>query len=107
MDSVQHKGDVVGLYNHCVTVRLGDGRVVEQNIYPGQTHCQDIFIQAWTQLLNSQWNQVMHKLFLSKLWRKCQEADASKHFNRYIAPVSSKPFCIAGGGGGLLHHGPV
>ena len=24
----------------CVTVRLGDDRIVEQNIYPGETHCK-------------------------------------------------------------------
>ena len=52
------KGDLVGLYNQCVTISLGDGRVVEQNIYPGETHCQQIFSQAWGVLLNSQWNQV-------------------------------------------------
>merc|ERR1712223_1272260 len=46
-----------GLFNHCVTVKLEDGRIIEQNIYPGSTHCQEIFIQAWTMLLNSQWNQ--------------------------------------------------
>ena len=58
IDSVVTKGDLVGLYNQCVTVSLGDGRVVEQNIYPGETHCQPIFKQAWRMLLNSQWNQV-------------------------------------------------
>ena len=30
IDSVMTKGDLVGLYNQCVTVSLGDGRVVEQ-----------------------------------------------------------------------------
>ena len=58
IDSVVTKGDLVGLYNQCVTVSLGDGRVVEQNIYPGETHCQSVFKQAWRMLLNSQWNQV-------------------------------------------------
>ena len=58
IDSVKTKLDVVGLFNHCVTVKLEDGRIIEQNIYPGSTHCQEIFIQAWTMLLNSQWNQV-------------------------------------------------
>merc|ERR1719219_389160 len=57
IDSVKTKLDVVGLFNHCVTVQLADGRIIEQNIYPGSTHCQEIFIQAWTMLLNSQWNQ--------------------------------------------------
>ena len=32
--------DQVGLYDQCVTVRLADGRIVEQNIYPGETHCK-------------------------------------------------------------------
>ena len=58
IDSVKTKLDVVGLFNHCVTVKLADGRIIEQNIYPGSTHCQEIFIQSWTMLLNSQWNQV-------------------------------------------------
>ena len=48
----------MGLFNHCVTVKLADGRIIEQNIYPGSTHCQEIFLQSWTMLLNSQWNQV-------------------------------------------------
>ena len=63
IDSVVTKGDLVGLYNQCVTVSLGDGRVVEQNIYPGETHCQPIFIQSWKMLLNSQWNQVGKLLY--------------------------------------------
>ena len=64
IDSVIAKGDVVGLYTMCVTVTLGDGRMVEQNIYPGETHCQQIFRQAWRMLLNSQWNQVrLHKIY--------------------------------------------
>ena len=58
IDSVKSKLDAVGLFNHCVTVKLADGRVIEQNIYPGSTHCQEIFIQSWSMLLNSQWNQV-------------------------------------------------
>merc|ERR1711988_174724 len=57
IDSVKTKLDVVGLFNHCVTVKLADGRIIEQNIYPGSTHCQEIFLQSWTMLLNSQWNQ--------------------------------------------------
>ena len=61
IDSVETKQDVVGLFNHCVTVKLADGRIIEQNIYPGSTHCQEIFIQSWTMLLNSQWNQVGNK----------------------------------------------
>ena len=55
---MKSKLDAVGLFNHCVTVKLADGRVIEQNIYPGSTHCQEIFIQSWSMLLNSQWNQV-------------------------------------------------
>ena len=57
IDSVKTKLDVVGLFNHCVTVKLADGRIIEQNIYPGSTHCQEIFLQSWSMLLNSQWNQ--------------------------------------------------
>ena len=37
----------VGLYDQCVTVRLADGRIVAQNIYPGETHCKydhDLYI---------------------------------------------------------------
>ena len=30
----------MGLYDQCVTVRLADGRIIEQNIYPGETHCK-------------------------------------------------------------------
>merc|ERR1712156_1004292 len=40
IDSVKTKLDVVGLFNHCVTVKLADGRIIEQNIYPGSTHSQ-------------------------------------------------------------------
>ena len=58
IDSVKTKLDVVGLFNHCVTVKLADGTIIEQNIYPGSTHCQEIFLQSWKMLLNSQWNQV-------------------------------------------------
>ena len=53
------KGDLVGLYSQCVLVTLEDGQVVEQNIYPRDTHCRPIFIKAWTKLLNTQWNQVI------------------------------------------------
>ena len=35
-----HHLNQVGLYDQCVTVRLADGRIVEQNIYPGETHCK-------------------------------------------------------------------
>ena len=62
VDSVVTKGDLVGLYDQCVTVILGDGRMVEQNIYPGETHCQPVFKRAWQALLNSRWNQVLDKL---------------------------------------------
>ena len=58
IDSVETKLDIVGLFNHCVTVKLADGSIIEQNIYPGSTHCQEIFLQSWKLLLNSQWNQV-------------------------------------------------
>ena len=58
IDSLETKLDIVGLFNHCVTVKLADGSIIEQNIYPGSTHCQEIFLQSWKLLLNSQWNQV-------------------------------------------------
>ena len=61
IDSVETKLDIVGLFNHCVTVKLADGSIIEQNIYPGSTHCQEIFLQSWKLLLNSQWNQVSKK----------------------------------------------
>ena len=67
IDSVKTKLDVVGLFNHCVTVKLADGRIIEQNIYPGSTHCQEIFLQSWTMLLNSQWNQVTASLCWASL----------------------------------------
>ena len=48
-DDVDDDADInqVGLYDQCVTVRLADGRIVEQNIYPGETHCKydhDLYI---------------------------------------------------------------
>lgn len=57
IDSALNLGDLVGLYDQCVTVRLADGRIIEQNIYPGETHCKPIFLQSWQLLLNNQWNQ--------------------------------------------------
>ena len=39
-DDVDDYINQVGLYDQCVTVRLADGRIVEQNIYPGETHCK-------------------------------------------------------------------
>jgi len=57
IDSALNLGDLVGLYDQCVTVRLADGRIVAQNIYPGETHCKPIFLQSWQLLLNNQWNQ--------------------------------------------------
>ena len=41
---------------HCVTVKLADGTIIKQNIYPSN-HCQEIFIKQWKMLLHSQWNQ--------------------------------------------------
>ena len=52
-------GDNTGLYTHCVTVQLGDGRIVHQGAYPGETHCAPTFLEAWKQFLNAKWNQVM------------------------------------------------
>jgi len=53
IDSVVDKSDVVGLYDHCVTIRYENDTIIEQGIYPGSTHCQEIFLQSWTKLLNS------------------------------------------------------
>ena len=58
MDTEADLGDRVGLYTHCVTVVLGDGRVVHQGAYPGETHCAPTFMDAWAALLNAKWNQV-------------------------------------------------
>ena len=46
------------LLNHCVTIVVGEDRVVEQSIMPGSTHCSKIFLESWQILLNSKWNQV-------------------------------------------------
>ena len=35
VDSVADLGDTVGLFTHCVTVTLGDGTIVKQEILPG------------------------------------------------------------------------
>ena len=48
------------LLNHCVTIVVGEDRVVEQSIMPGSTHCAKIFLESWQILLNSKWNQVEH-----------------------------------------------
>ena len=58
MDTVKDLGDVVGFYTQCVSVILGDGRIIRQGAYPGETHCDPTFKDAWAQLLNAQWNQV-------------------------------------------------
>ena len=56
------KKDKVGLYNQCVTVKLVEGGdIIEQNIYPWETHCQPIFLQAWQSLLKFQLGQVRNK----------------------------------------------
>ena len=64
VDTEVDLGDKVGLYTHCVTVELGDGRIVHQGAYPGTTHCAPTFIDAWSQLLNAQWNQVFGFVFI-------------------------------------------
>ena len=46
------------LLNHCVTIVVGEDRVVEQSIMPGSTHCTKIFLEAWEILLSAKWNQV-------------------------------------------------
>ena len=65
VDTEVDLGDQVGLYTHCVTVELGDGRIVHQGPYPGHTHCAPTFLDAWEQLLNAQWNQVLQ---ISVVW---------------------------------------
>ena len=40
----------------CVTVKLADGTIIKQNIYPS-FYCQEKFIKQWKMLLYSQWNQ--------------------------------------------------
>jgi len=57
VDTVADLGDQLGLYTHCVTVELGDGRIVNQGPYPGDTHCAPTFLDAWAQHLNAKWNQ--------------------------------------------------
>ena len=78
------KGDVCGLYSMCVIITLGDGSVVEQNIYPGDTHCHPVFLQEWTRLLTNQWDQVHNKrvviltrlsLFLQVVHISCCSSD--------------------------------
>ena len=58
MDSETELGDSNNLLSHCVTVVVGEDRVVEQSIMPGSTHCSKIFLESWQILLNSKWNQV-------------------------------------------------
>ena len=58
IDSVKDKQDVVGFYSHCVTLKFSNGTVFKQDIYPGSTHCQEIFLQSWKALLDSEWKQV-------------------------------------------------
>eukprot|EP00090_Calanus_glacialis_P008557 TRINITY_DN16900_c0_g1_i1.p1 TRINITY_DN16900_c0_g1~~TRINITY_DN16900_c0_g1_i1.p1 ORF type:complete len:150 (+),score=34.80 TRINITY_DN16900_c0_g1_i1:46-495(+) len=62
VDSVADLGDTSGLYTHCVTITMGEekGKVVEQSIMPGSTHCSSIFLESWEMLLNSKWNQEVH-----------------------------------------------
>ena len=58
-------GDKGGtLLDSCVSIIVGGskdvrGKIVQQNIMPGHTHCTDIFIQSWELLLNAKWNQVI------------------------------------------------
>lgn len=62
VDTVKDLGDNNGLYTHCVTVTLKDGTIVEQNPYPGNTHCKDKFVESWQYLLNQEYNQEVEVL---------------------------------------------
>ena len=44
MDPAIRQGDLLGLYSQCVTVSVLGG-LLEQNIYPGETHCHPVFIR--------------------------------------------------------------
>ena len=45
---------------HCVTIVVGEDRVVQQSIMNGFTSCSEIFLETWKTLLSSKWNQVEH-----------------------------------------------
>lgn len=57
VDTLVDLGDNNGLYTHCVTVTLADGTIVEQNPYPGVTHCKKHFVESWQYQLNQEYNQ--------------------------------------------------
>ena len=44
VDPAIRQGDLLGLYSQCVTVSVLGG-LLEQNIYPGETHCHPVFIR--------------------------------------------------------------
>ena len=85
IDSAIRHGDVLGLYDHCVTVQLVSGQVVEQNMVPGVTHCHPVFLQEWTRLMAIRWRKVILTL------------DSHKHFfdcRRYQSAAAQKIFVI-------------
>ena len=64
---------LVGLINRCVTVKLANGTIIEQNIYPSN-HCQEIFIKSWKILLYSQYiDQIDNPLRPHSQWNPEEE----------------------------------
>ena len=59
MDPAVRHGDVSGMFDACVMVTLETGVVLEQNIYPRDTHCHQVFIREWSRLLALQHNMVI------------------------------------------------
>lgn len=92
IDSLETKLDIVGLFNHCVTVKLADGSIIEQNIYPGSTHCQEIFLQSWKLLLNSQWNQ---EVFIECCTEDLCNAPAGHTHAWSLAPSNHQSFGVS------------
>lgn len=68
IDSAIRHGDFSGLYDNCVTIMLSSGQVVEQNIYPGITHCHPVFIKEWSRLLYFRWKMVYYLRFFEYLF---------------------------------------
>ena len=80
-DAEVTKGDHKGVYSKCVLVSHGDGLVVEQNIYPGTTHCHPVFLQEWGRLLSKQWKQVGELLkdnYIPNNSRRCSSVAVEK-----------------------------
>ena len=53
---------------YCVTIVVGEDRVVEQSIMPT---CSEVFLESWKALLNSKWNQVEHFKIKIKYFVSC------------------------------------